>query len=238
MIGIIGAGLALLVIQFVRGQWPSSWPLSRAGFLVLMAGWWFLGTSALFFISNASTVQVFVSRYLGSSAPADAILLAAIGTALFQERAAVGWAVLAVLLTTGSPREWRHAWRISAVEARPMIAAVRTISPVNPPPILFFSSLVESNFLDWRSGLSGSYLFTELIAYPIPNRVLPLPTRLEVDIEYHITGLLDSELKDAPEIVFVRGGELPEWVTIEMTSRGYRVERLRPNAYSIAVFRK
>jgi len=119
-----------------------------------------------------------------------------------------------------------------------MTDIVSAISPEQPPPLIFQSSLVESNVLDWRRGPSGSYAFNELVAYPVPNRLFPLPTRLEADTEYHVQGILDGELKDAPMIVYVRMGEIPAWIYAQLAMRGYRVERMRPNAYSIAIFRK
>jgi len=238
LMGVIGGGLVLQMILVAKGAGRSQWSLPATGFLVLAGGWWLLGTLVLFCISRSSTLQVFIDRYLGSSAPADALLLSAIGVCVFERRSAIGWAFLAVLLTTGSPLNWRPSWDPGPLESRTMTDIVSAISPEQPPPLIFQSSLVESNVLDWRRGPSGSYAFNELVAYPVPNRLFPLPTRLEADTEYHVQGILDGELKDAPMIVYVRMGEIPAWIYAQLAMRGYRVERMRPNAYSIAIFRK
>lgn len=208
------------------------------GWAVMVVGWWAASTVILFLVSRLTVLQVFLPRYLGSSGPAMAVLLTAVAMAVFGPRMALRWAWLAVFIATATPTSWRAARYGGSEEAGPAIAAIRAISPAQPPPLFFQSSLPESNFLDWRKGPSGNYFYSELIAYPVPNRVLPLPARIETDVKEHMAALLDGELKSAPVLLYAHYGELPEWVRAQMTARGYRVETQQPGDYTLAVFRK
>jgi len=178
-----------------------------------------------------------VKRYLGSSAGALPLLLAAVAVGLFPARVVLGGALL-VGLVLGGPVGWWMAERPTGLEARPMSEIVRMISPENPPSVFFHSSLTESASLPWRNGPEGSYAFNELVAYPIANRVYGLPIRLDADVEYHIKGILDGELAKAPVVVFVKLGQLPKWDVEEMTARGYRLEFVQRNSYSVGIFRR
>ena len=64
------------------------------------------------------------------------------------------------------------------------------------PPVMFQSSLVESNFYDWTSGKhsSQSYLFAPFAAYPISNRLVPLPFRVTPEVEEYIGQELKTDL--------------------------------------------
>jgi hypothetical protein len=231
---IVALGLGVLAAFAVRAR-PDGSLVERVW--VIWGAWWVFGTLVLFGVSQIGETRLFVPRYLGSAAPGLAGLLAAAGARFLPPRAVLGWS-FAVLLALAGPWQWRQARQPSGVEAKPMIEAVRAISPGNAPPLLFQSSYVEANSLPWRKGPGASHAFAELAAYPVHNKVFGLPVELDPDAQYYVQGLLDGELRAAPEIVFVRGGELPEWILLEMAGRGYRVERLRPNAYSVAVFRR
>lgn len=232
------AAVAALLIRLAYRAWRGEGGVAApSAYAVLVAGWWLLGTFFMFILSQIGHYQVFVPRYLGFTGPAEALLLSAAAAWLFGRRALLGWAVLTITLVAVVPRsplDPRIAWRTGYSEAGPALALVRGIQA----PVFFQSSLVESNFLAWRNGPSGSYLFNELLAYPVPNRVLPLPIRMDMDVAYHLTGLLDGELKNEPVLIWVRFGDVPEWLPGQMAERGYRMEVLRPNAYSVAVFRR
>lgn len=231
-----GLALGLLVLAFpLFRQGGGPWPATAV--LVQWAGWWWLGMLVLFVVSQGESFRLFVPRYLGSSAGAVALLLAAAWAKLLSPRLAAGGAmVVAVLL--GGPVGWWMGNRPTGVEALPMITAVRGVTPEAPPPVFFQSSLVESNVFPWRKGVEGSYLFGELAAYPLQNRVYTLPVELDADASYYVKGILDTELAGTPVVVFVKGGELSPWVGREMEARGYRMELVRPNAYSVGIFRR
>jgi hypothetical protein len=115
---------------------------------------------------------------------------------------------------------------------------VRNILPGEPPPLLMQSTLIESNALDWRKGPAGVPLFHELIAYPVPNRVYPLPIQIDTAEILYTEGLLDGELRGAPVILYLRFGDVPPWLAGRMAARGYRLETAHPNAYSVGIFRR
>jgi hypothetical protein len=83
-----------------------------------------------------------------------------------------------------------------------------------------------------------SRLFHELIAYPVGNRVYPLPIRIGQAEADYVDGLLDGELRGAPVILYLRFGDVPEWLRQRMAARGYRLEAVQPNAYVVGIFRR
>jgi hypothetical protein len=235
--GVICASAVVLFTPAIWGMRRKQWKFPAPGFRVLVLIWWLGGPVLLFFISRVTPIHVFVARYLGSSAPADVLLLTAIGVAVFEWDTVIRLAFIAVLVSTASPVRWRTAWQPGGMDARPAIEIVRRVSPAQPPPMFFRSSFHESNRVDWRRGLD-SQMFSELVAYPVSNRFLPLPIRFDEDAKQEVSGLLNGHLKDAPIVLFVQLGDVPEWVTVQMASRRYRLEVERPNAYSVAIFRR
>lgn len=235
--GAICAGGLVLLTPAVWGAARRKWEFPAPSLCVLLLVWWMGGSVFLFLVSRLTPIHVFVARYLGSSAPADALLLTAIGVAVFEWEIVTRWAFIVVLVSTASPVRWRTAWQPGGMEARPAIEIVRRVSPNQPPPMFFKSSFYESNRVDWRRGLD-SQMFYELVAYPVPNRFLPLPIRFDEEAKQEVAGLLNGELKDTPIVVFVQLGDVPEWVVTQMALRGYRMEVQQPNGYSVAIFRR
>jgi hypothetical protein len=246
---MVGLPLSLLIqgvlvatlLLFVWRVWGSPrrlWKVRGGGAWVLIGGWFVAGPLILFASAHLLGFALFEPRYLGHAAPALALLLAGMGMMAFPARVAMRWAFLSVVLSTGSPMTWEKAAETGYAEALPAIEAVRNVTPGEPPPLLFHSTLLESNFHDWKKGPEGSRLFHELIAYPVKNRVYPLPMRLDTAEYLYLEGLLDGELKDAPTVLFMRFGDVPEGLKRSMAMRGYRVETVTPNGYSVGIFRR
>ncbi|MBY0506082.1 MAG: hypothetical protein K2X03_19355 [Bryobacteraceae bacterium] len=233
-VALVSSALALAGAFFLRRKWQ----MPGHSVLALLLGWFAAGTLVLFVIARVSPHAVFIPRYLGSAIPGEALLLGVLGAVLLPGRWAAGWACLIALATTANPLEYRQLWLNGFDDARPILEMVRQVNPAEPPPLFFQSGLIESNFLDWRKGPEGTYLFSELSAYPVANRVYPLPIRFTAQEKPYLTGLLDGELKQAPMILFLTRGDPPAPVIEEFTRRGYRLEIAKPNVYSLALFRR
>ena len=233
---MVGVAAAVAAAVAFRGR-QSKWVFPRVDFLVLLAGWFAAGTAALFVISRLTTHHVFIPRYLGSAIPSESLALAALGAILIPGRWVAGWALLVALLTTANPLEWPNLWITGGQEARPAIDIVRQLSPAQPP-LFFQSGLIESNFLDWRKGPEGTYLFSELVAYPVPNRIYPLPIRFTDEVKPYVSGLMEGELQGAPIILLICQGDVPEWFATNLAARGYRMALSRPNVYTVATFQR
>jgi hypothetical protein len=81
-----------------------------------------------------------------------------------------------------------------------------------------------SNAMDWRHGIAAnSFLYSQLSAYPLPNRVFPLPYGLDDAAQSYLRGLADGELAHTPLVFFagIRGLPIGRWVRAFFESRGY-----------------
>jgi Dolichyl-phosphate-mannose-protein mannosyltransferase len=236
---------AALLVQFL---FPNSLHRPRAlnrAFLVLTFCWWVLGPLVFFIISLVTPMRIFLPRYLAFSAPAQSLLIAYAGFSVFGASMGRLWALAAVLLSIASPSPWsilagRH---VGIEELRPFLQIIRRESISHTPPVFYSSPLPESNFYDWQSGLAkGSYLYAPFVAYPMKNKLLPLPYRLTDEVKAHISNVIQSELTREPEVIFVTHSthelEWNSWLTARMKEAGYNAETVEPNAYSVTIFKR
>ena len=148
-----------------------------------------------------------------------------------------------MLLTTGNPLNLATARQPGAHDLGPFMQVIREESvnaEANPPPVLFQSSLVESNFLDWRSGNSvNSYLFAPFAAYPMKNRLVPLPFRISVEAEDYIAGLLRTDLRNQHKIILVTHDLLHiPWFAARFKEAGFTEKTALLNDYTVMVFER
>jgi len=231
--GLMAAGCLLWLI----------WPAHRHGkvlpdraFLFLLTAWWLLGPSLFMAVSKATTMRIFVPRYLSFSYPAQALLFTYLGYLLFGAAGARVWALVAVVLFAANPLVAVRG-KEGGDELMPIIRLVRAESKI---PVFFPSLLNESLFYDWRAGNQpDSYLFAPLVAYPIQNPVLPLPVAPTDAAKEFIGEVVDSRLKGTPEVLFVEYLEIWEpWIVDRMQRAGFHASVRTAGNFKLFVFRR
>jgi len=210
--------------------------LPDRAFLFLLTAWWLLGPSLFMVVSKATTMRIFVPRYLSFSYPAQALLFTYLGYLLFDAAGARVWALTAVVLFAANPVVAVRGME-GGDELLPVIRLIRAQSKV---PVFFPSLLNESQFYDWRAGNQpDSYLFAPLVAYPIANPVLPLPVTPTDEAKEFIGEMVDSRLKATSEVLFVEYLEIWEpWIVDRMLRSGFHATVRTAGNFKLFVFRR
>jgi Dolichyl-phosphate-mannose-protein mannosyltransferase len=236
-------GLALLVHLARPDRTPSAVRPSR-GMLAMFLSWWVLGPVFLFATTSATTMQIFSERYVAYSGLGLVLLLTYSAYYAFGPRTASTWALaLATFITAGNVLMLAGPPHPDLQELGPFMRVIRDESANTTselPPVLFQSALVESNFYDWRSGDSPtSYLYAPFAAYPMKNKLLPLPMALTPEVKDHVSYLLQSDLKRATKVLFVpHDFAWVTWFTARFEQAGFRYRFIRLNAYWVIVFER
>jgi len=237
-VGLLLAGLLVHGLFRERSAAARPLPLPLAAMFVTL---WAAGPLIVFAVSSATPVRVFVSRYLSYSGLGLALLLAYVGYRMFGGRAGRLWALLGMAAIAANPLRV-VMFGAGNEELKPFLDIIRRESARAgaPPPVLFQSELPESNFADWRAqNPKDSYLYTPFAAYPIPNPLLPLPNRLTEEVKEHVSSLLESGLKDRPEVLLVT--HTPSnvaWFAGRFAAAGFRVRVQPANAFYVLVFER
>jgi hypothetical protein len=238
----LGLLVSVFLIQLlVPGYFNHKQPVFlQRSVLILLLTWWVIGPVLLFIVSKASPMRMFVFRYLAYSVLAQVLLLTYGGYALFGPRIASAWALIAVLISTASPITILSGLKTGPEALMPFMRVIQAESIDRSPPVFFRSELPESEFYDWRGGLQeNSYLYTPFVAYPMKNRLLPLPYRLTDEVKAHISGLVDSELVKEPKVLFVTRDDVwAPWMIERMRQAGFEASVHAPNTYTVIVFKR
>jgi hypothetical protein len=231
-----------LIVHFA---WPRAVSggvqLTPAASVMLMA-WWSLGPILLFGVASVTPAQVFVDRYLSYSGLALALLLTYAGYSMFGARTGAIWALIVVLLTSANALRLTGERRPGDHELGPFMRVIREESADSGlalPPVMFQSSLVESNFYDWRSGDHSpqSYLFAPFSAYPMKNRLVPLPFETTSEVETYIADELKTDLKEAHKVILITHEALRiQWFADRFGMAGFNSRVLHLNDYWVMVF--
>ena len=217
--------------------------LSSPAGLMLFA-WWALGPLVFFEMTLWTTAQLFVYRYLSYAGPAFALLLAYAGYSALGLRTSLRWVMtLVALVTAGNMIMLPGAFGVNPEEVGPVMQAIRDESAKNGldvPPVLFESALVESNFQNWRDGASpSSYLFTPFAAYPVKNKLVPLPSRVTSNAQSYVDTLLGAELRNSSKVLFVpHDSSWMNWGIQRFQEAGFSHRSRQLNAYWLIVFER
>jgi hypothetical protein len=189
-------------------------------FLVLAGSWWLVGPLVFCAISSASSMRIFVARYLCFSLPGQSLLFAFVLHRVAGASRARLCALGAVLLFAANPMLSLRA-KASAQELLPVIRILRS-EPY--APVFFPSLLQESLAYDWKSGnVPDSYLFAPLVAYPIANNVIPLPAKPTDEARAFADQTIENRLTTASTVLFVDEEQKWEvWIVDRMRRAGYK----------------
>lgn len=204
--------------------------------------WWLAGPILLFAASSTTPMRMFAARYVSYSGLALVLLLTFAGVSIFGSRTGFTWALVLVGLTTiGNVFALAGPHQPSLEELGPFMRVIRDESAsADRPPVLFQSTLVESNFYDWRAGNSPeSYLLAPFAAYPVKNELLPLPYALTDDVKAHVQHLLQTDLKNRRKVILVPHDVLwIHWFVERFQEAGFTYRFVRPNAWWVIVFER
>ncbi len=236
--------VAGLFVHFAGPSSTSGIAQLKAPAAVMMMALWCLGPLLFFMVSSLTPIQVFVDRYLSYSGLALVLLLTYAGYSIFGARTGAIWALMTVLLGSGVVLIREVQSGPGDHELGPFMRVIRDESAGSAkalPPVMFQSSLVESNFYDWKSGERSpqSYLFAPFTAYPIANRLVPLPFRVTPEVEDYLGAELKTDLKDQAKVILITHD------AIRITSfadrfaeAGFRSRALHLNDYWVMVFER
>ncbi|HEY4089629.1 MAG TPA: glycosyltransferase family 39 protein [Bryobacteraceae bacterium] len=237
--GIFITGILAHTLYPERAWKGAAW---RPGVVAMMIAWWCVGPLLAFAVSNATSSEIFVPRYISYSALGLALLLASVGYSAFGPKLGFAWVLAGTLLTTGNPLHIATIRNLGAAELRPAMRIIQNESAGQSslPPVISRSDLTESDFLDWRAGNApDSYLFAAYAAYPMKNTLVPLPFRLTNPVKDHVEQLIDHSLKNENKIIFVTSD--PSWIPWfdeQFENAGFTSRWVKPNLYSVGVFER
>jgi hypothetical protein len=212
--------LVLLNRRFIRRELDDNDAMST---LALASGWWLLPPFALFVASHATGQTVLIERYLLHTVVAQALVVA-----VLYRRAPAPLARVALLLCLlpvpilFAVKDWARA--DGQASTRSPLRAVRAIDPAGAAPLFVCSGHPLSNQSDWRRAPEQrSFLYSQLIAYPVPNRIYPLPFALDQSAREYVRAAADGVLRRADQILFVGQPEsdTTAWFQAFFEARGY-----------------
>jgi hypothetical protein len=205
-----------------------------------LAVFWLLAPPLLLLaLSHLRHQTIYLDRYFLHTIAAQALIVAM----LFRRvPRAVGALALAACLFTPpilyGARTWSQTETI--ISWRPPFRAIRQLDPAGTAPVFLQSSHPPSNAMDWQRGIEQrAFLYSPVVAYPVPNHVYPLPYDPDASMESFVRRLADTDLANAP-LIFVTG--LPKHVTIEWVrrffeARGYQTTHVLRDGYWLLALR-
>jgi hypothetical protein len=214
----------------------------KAPAAVMIMALWGLGPLLFFVVSNLTSTQVFVDRYLSYSGLGLVLVLGYAGYSIFGARTGAVWSLTIVLLGSAVVLIRAAQPGPDDRELGPFMRVIRdesTGSATALPPVIFQSNLVESNFYDWKSGEHSrqSYLFAPFVAYPMTNRLVPLPFRMTQEAEDYFRHELKTDLKDQGKVILITYDVTRiTWFADRFTEVGFNSRVLHLNDYWVMVF--
>jgi hypothetical protein len=121
------------------------------------------------------------------------------------------------------------------------LEAVKQVDPAAAAPVFVQSGHPPSNAMDWQHGIENhTFFYSPLAAYPLRNRVYPLPYTLDDNLRAYVRRMADSELANAPLILVagLPGHSTIEWVRQFFETRGYESTYAFRQGLCLLVFRK
>jgi 4-amino-4-deoxy-L-arabinose transferase-like glycosyltransferase len=219
MVTCLGAGLLLgyLVVPAMRACWVPG----KASTL-LIVGCATGPTIVCFLISRLSSAQVFLPRYLLSTAPGAALLAGCVIRAFGPEKVRRIMAAVMVLLVTGA---FAVVYRFhhGGEDWRATMAAVRSTTAGTDTPVLFSSVFAQSSSpLVFANPNMKDLLRAPTLMYPPGGRVIVLPFKAG-------SSYLKMVLEEAAShdrFLLVSDGQTTSWFRERMAERHASIEEL------------
>jgi hypothetical protein len=231
-------GLAVLLARFGLGRARADEGAAIPALVVI--GWLLLPPLTLFVVSRATGKTVLNERYLLYTVAAQSLVVAA----LFRRfpaplaRVALLACFLPIPLFLGAS-DWKRADGIASYRAP--LRAVRAVDPTGTAPLFLQAGHPLSNDVDWQHAVEqGSFLYSQLTAYPVPNRVYPLPYVLDEAAESFVRAAADGRLRQSDVILFVGEPTLATatWLKTFFEARGYAATFEARQAIALLVLRR
>ncbi|HYZ83972.1 MAG TPA: hypothetical protein VE621_06200, partial [Bryobacteraceae bacterium] len=227
------ATMAILAIRFLRTEPDETKPTPRRATQALLASWWLTGPILFWALSNATNTRIFAPRYMGFTAPAQALLLVWLASGVLPRGTLKLWTALFLFLYAANPISLKHHWETGSQDQRPLFRALQQKSAecAVPPPVFYRSELPESDHYGWQKGNTPeSYLYAPFVAYPVPNRLIPLPMSFAGEPEAYTHRTLDELLPKGGRFFFMgRPGEGSKAIVERSKAAGFKVETFEPN---------
>jgi hypothetical protein len=218
------AALPGLVVLFARFGRHRAGADRRSGLPpLIMLGWLVLPPLMLFVASRVTGKTVLNERYLLHTVAAQSLVVAGLYRRFPAPLARVALLVcfLPIPIFLGSSA-WPRADGFASYRAP--FRAARAVDPSGAAPLFLQAGHPLSNVVDWRHGPDqGSFLYSPLTTYPVPNRVLPLPYALDDAAISYVRTMADGPLHDAALILFIgeTQREMTGWFDAFFEVRGY-----------------
>jgi hypothetical protein len=102
---------------------------------------------------------------------------------------------------------------------------MRALDPAAAAPVFVQAGHPLANAADWRREIGrGTFVYSQLAAYPLANHVFPLPYKLDEATTSYVRAVADTEVAQAPLIFYtgVLTDPISEWICGFFESRGYK----------------
>jgi hypothetical protein len=182
-----------------------------------LALFWLLAPPLLLLaVAHLRHQTVYLERYFLHTIAAQALIVAMLFRGFSRP---VGALALAACLFTPAVLHGARTWsqRESIVSWRPPLRMIRALDPTGAAPVFVQSGHPPSNRSDWQHGIQErTFFYSPVVAYPLPNRIYPLPYDPDDTMRAYVARLADTDLAGAP-LIFVTG--LPRHQTIMSVAR-------------------
>ncbi len=201
LVGPILLGLALAFA--FRPCQPGHRSLRR-DHVLLICGWAFFVPVLYFLLSGVAGLEVFIPRYLLSSAPAFALLIAGGVSALVSGRSlrivAATIAASAILAFGFTRLHGNEDWRGA-------LAAVRTATAGTNVPVLFASPFIEGADMAKIADPNLRQLFAPIEVYPIGGNFIRLPIMAGAVNTGYLEQIANTDLQGQSSFLLVTAQE-------------------------------
>jgi len=206
--------------------------------LLLLTTWFVVPVVTLFAVSRWSEFKVFVPRYYLPASPALALLVGW-GIRNISEKVRVVVSAC-VVVTAISAFGTHHFWVNPYLEDWRRAAKEVQAANLDPhTPVLVRTGLIETAKPTWDVELDrDSPLLAPLAKYPVPGRILLVPSGLNEPSVRYMNDLSSKLLDSSAEFVYLTrdlGDPFEAWLSGRFSGRGFTVRKLG-HADGVSVF--